>query len=164
MHVTFYKCRYDKNVVNKNFQTGVTIENVRLKDDTNIMRPVLILNQDVNTFLGGEDISSRGYNYMYIPKFDRYYYIDATILRKDLIRVEGYEDVLMSHLKPNLGTQKQFITRIASTDEGQSFVPEENINLRVDKKLVLTEIGFVDIIEPTSYFIMCTAGCGERVE
>lgn len=91
MTVTLYKMIQDEKVINKNL-TGVeqsTPINLVLKDSTDIMSPVFILqNPTVIT----------GYNYAYIPEFNRYYFVGRPeIDTQNICTITLREDVLMSY-------------------------------------------------------------------
>lgn len=106
MNITLYKNQSPPNKVSKSLTNSNEIEAVRFieKGSLDILNPsVLIqLTDDV------KDASK--YNYMYIPKFSRYYYIDDVSTEGGLIRINGRVDVLMSHKKDILAS-KQYILR-----------------------------------------------------
>lgn len=73
--------------VDKNVTVQATVDCV-LKDGTSVENPVILLNS--------ANIS--GCNYMYIPEFHRYYYVnDIVCVRNGLWEVHGHVDVLMSY-------------------------------------------------------------------
>ena len=74
------------------------------KNALDILHPSVLL--DMNIDIG--DV--RKYNYMYIPKFSRYYFIDSISAEGGLIRIDGRCDVLNSHKKDILAS-KQYILR-----------------------------------------------------
>lgn len=79
----------DKRTLNKSFAVNYTANNVHVKDNCSVLNPVI-------TF----QLSNIGYNfnYMYIPEFGRYYFIDdIRILTGNRVEVTGSVDVLMSY-------------------------------------------------------------------
>lgn len=67
--------------------TGMSYYECKLIDDTSITQPSLLI----------EAANISGFNYCYIPSFNRYYYIkEITSVTNSLWRVDCYVDVLMS--------------------------------------------------------------------
>lgn len=65
MNVTLYKTKSPRHMVSKSLTDAINIT-CELKAPTSVINPVLLL--------GNVDLT--GYNYAYIPKFNRYYYIN----------------------------------------------------------------------------------------
>lgn len=106
MNITLYKNSSPPNKVSKSLSNANEIEAVRFleKGALDILNPTVLiqLTDDI------KDIAK--YNYMYIPKFSRYYYIDDINTEGGLIRIVGRCDVLMSHKKDILKS-KQYVLR-----------------------------------------------------
>ena len=84
-NVTFYQNNSEPNKVDKELREIVTLSGV-LKDETSIVNPTILI--ESNTIIG---------NYVYIPTFNRYYYItDIVSFRNKLWQVSLKCDVLMS--------------------------------------------------------------------
>lgn len=85
---------------------GLLIENVRFKDDDslNVLNPTLVLN------LTTEISDSFKYNYVYIPKTTRFYYITNVSTEGGLTIIETKVDVLYSFMNDILNS-KQYILR-----------------------------------------------------
>lgn len=66
MTITLYSNGSDAKVLNKTLTKIADIPNVRLKEYTNIITPVLLLTLTPNVINA---------NYVYIPDFNRYYYV-----------------------------------------------------------------------------------------
>lgn len=64
MIIKTYNTNDDINVANKSLQNENEIE-MKLKNDMEILTPVILLSGDIPTF-----------NYCYIPQFNRYYFAD----------------------------------------------------------------------------------------
>ena len=86
MNIKFYKSLSDNNVINKTI-TEITTKDCRLLDATSLTRPSLRVRID-NRIIGA--------NYLYIPNFSRYYFInEITFDGADMI-ISANVDVLMS--------------------------------------------------------------------
>lgn len=89
MNVELYKTNSPKNKINKVLNTSTVIQ-AKLLNDINLQSPILLLQDNNNSFL-------TNYNYCYIPFFQRYYFIES--MNKNingLITVKLSVDVLMS--------------------------------------------------------------------
>lgn len=72
--------------IGKTLTGNHTVTGVVLKNDTSILRPVLLINSTQNIFT---------YNYMYIAEFSRYYFIDdIRSVNNNLWEVSAHVDVL----------------------------------------------------------------------
>lgn len=79
----------DRNVVNKNVNNIMTV-NGTLKDSTSIINPVIRIQCNLS--------SVTGCNYIYIPEFDRYYYVnDITSITNDIVEFSCHVDVLYTY-------------------------------------------------------------------
>lgn len=78
----------DKNVVSKDLTTLLSVSGV-LKNETSIIDPVIIIECDLTTLVN--------VNYMHIPIFGRYYYINnIRSVRNGLVEFTCHVDVLQS--------------------------------------------------------------------
>lgn len=88
MTVTFYSVDDDSRVVTKTLGTPtLTLNNVKLKDDTDVIDPVLELANNVNLM---------GSNYFYIQEFGRYYNVTDQKTNSLGFFITGHVDVLTS--------------------------------------------------------------------
>lgn len=86
----------DRNVVNKSANNIMTVTGT-LKDNTSIINPTIRIQCDLN------DV--KGCNYMYIPSFGRYYYVnDITSLTNNIVEFSGHVDVLNTYASQIRGT------------------------------------------------------------
>lgn len=108
MNIELYKNSAPPNKVNKsgNLSNKRVIEAVRFIEKNSLD----ILNPSVLIQLTDDVRDASKYNYLYIPKFSRYYFIDSISTEGGLIRIDGRCDVLMSHKKDILRS-KQYILR-----------------------------------------------------
>lgn len=87
MNATLYDNTSRKNVIHKSLtQIGNTLS-VLLKDDTEIVRPTIILTMDAD---------SLKYNYVYLEDLRRYYFVTGKVISNRRIFVQLEVDPLMS--------------------------------------------------------------------
>ena len=108
MDIILYKNSAPPNKVNKkgNISNEKKIENVRFIENNklDIINPSVLIS-------GFNDVSDlKKYNYMKIPKFNRFYYVDSISTEGGLVRIDGRCDVLYSHMEDILNS-KQYILR-----------------------------------------------------
>ena len=89
MNITFYKNNSDKRYLNKTLSNALVVSGVSLYDSTSVTNPVLKVSG------GATKIAT--YNYLYIPDFNRYYYITDFTVENGYILVSCKVDVLMSY-------------------------------------------------------------------
>ena len=83
--------------IGKSLTDNHTISDVLLKRDTSILRPVLVINSAQDIF---------DYNYMYIPEFGRYYFIDdIRSVHDNLWEISAHVDVLETYKDEILSNQ-----------------------------------------------------------
>ena len=71
--IELYKCSAERNRVDKtNYLIKVDTVNCTLKNDISISNPILLLE-------GNDKGDWLGFNYVYIPSFSRYYFVDDII-------------------------------------------------------------------------------------
>lgn len=113
MVVTLYTNSGDTRQLNKNLTTVATISNCQINDTCTILRPVLRFELNAS-YLGA--------NYVYIPNFNRYYYIeDMTILNGSQIEISCRVDVLMSHRTAILNS---YVIAARSASKPEPFMPD----------------------------------------
>ena len=87
--------------IGKNLDAGTEFT-CDLKADTSVLKPTLVL-QSAS--------SLAGFNYMYIPDFNRYYFIDDIVSKNNVIwEVSGHVDVLETY-KADILKQSAVISR-----------------------------------------------------
>lgn len=145
MQITFYKYNSENFRVHKNLTLIKTVECV-FKEDSPIENPELILKYDA-------DILSNA-NYMYIPKFGRYYYCYLTSMTGSRLGVQGDVDVLMSFRTPLLSMP----VILDGTEEYQacSYLPSDIWVRTVKDKTDI--INFPNSLLTDGEFILITAG------
>lgn len=89
MEINLYENSSENYVVSKNITIKESLQNCVLKDNTSVENPVVLVRNTAN-------ISS--YNYMYIPDFHRYYYIEEIVsVQNGLWELHGHVDVLQTY-------------------------------------------------------------------
>lgn len=89
MEINLYENSSENYVVSKNITIKESLQNCVLKDNTSVENPVILVRNTSN-------ISS--YNYMYIPDFHRYYYIEEIVsVQNGLWELHGHVDVLQTY-------------------------------------------------------------------
>lgn len=86
MYIDTYINESDQNTLNKDITAVQSNVSAVLKDDTEMINPILILSGNV----------SQGFNYVYISKFNRYYYVVNRTYSQQRYNVQLAVDVLMS--------------------------------------------------------------------
>lgn len=140
MNVNFYNNQSNENVINKNIKL-VTSENIVFRTIVNEKSPVILLH---NQLLDGV-------NYVKIPKFKRYYYIEHTeSYNNQLSRVYLNTDLLMTYQNEILNnevlitateTPSYSSNQLPTTHELISDLYESNVTLPTGTTSVLTTIG-----------------------
>lgn len=160
MNVILYKNSSPNNKVEKNLSEARTIENVRFLDDNNlsVASPVMLLNltNDIETIMS--------YNYVYIPKLKRYYYIRNISTQGGLINIECGVDGLMS-FKDDIyrrSQQKQYIIR-QETKYKEPYLQDNLLPIRSDHGYLYKTFGKNVDDKGCSHIILETTGKGGTV-
>lgn len=90
-------------------------QSVELKDTTSVINPVILVNLD--GIAEAHDTAIYRYNYIYIPKFERYYYIDDWVYTPPLWAAYCHVDALGSWRYPVL-EHTFYLTRTSYDDQG----------------------------------------------
>ena len=122
MLANFYTFSKRKNSTKQPTGTGTELS-IRLKEDTSIHNPSIVLTGNVLT-----------YNYVYIPSFNRYYFVDdAIILTNGMTQYNLSEDVLASN-KSAIGSTKAMIMR--SSTGYNVWIPDNEVYVSTEKTIV----------------------------
>lgn len=89
MVVKFYRNKSDERVLTKTLDSEYTLSNVKLLEVTDILHPKLKVKSAAGVLTT--------YNYMYIPDYGRYYFIEELTADNGYSYVTARVDVLMSH-------------------------------------------------------------------
>nr|DAS19747.1 MAG TPA: hypothetical protein [Caudoviricetes sp.] len=103
MQVYFYNVTKKRN--STYIPTQYTMKEVILKHDVSIINPVLALQENYDGYVD--------FNYFYIPKFKRYYYITNVDFSNNIAYISGSVDVLASY-RVDILNSTQYIIRSQS--------------------------------------------------
>lgn len=103
MQVYFYNVTKKRN--STYIPTQYTMKEVILKHDVSIINPVLAVQENYDSYVN--------FNYFYIPKFKRYYYITNVDFSNNIAYINGTVDVLASY-RVDILNSTQYIIRSQS--------------------------------------------------
>ena len=151
INVNFLTTTDDNRKVSKNYTVNISNVACDIYDTCDLYNPTLIVKSN-------SVISS---NYLYIPNFNRYYFIVNKNLDKAGITIINCEcDVLMS-FKSSILASTQMIIRSADTNNvnvAESLIVDNN---RPVKPMILTEniqITWVDLVPDNQYILTVLGG------
>ena len=102
MTINFYTNQSEKNRLDKTLVSAFDL-NGELKEDCSIIDPVIKIVSDVS--------SMASVNYMYIPSFSRYYFINNVIsINNEICEVHAHVDVLSTY-KDEIRAQRAIVSR-----------------------------------------------------
>ena len=88
MIINFYINSSENNKLEKSISQQFSLSG-NLRSECSITDPIILIQADAGTFAG--------INYMYIPTFERYYFInDVRSVRNGFVEINAHVDVLMS--------------------------------------------------------------------
>lgn len=147
MNIILYKMTSEEKRIGKNKTSPVTFSGA-LRHETSILRPEILVEAD-------ETIT--GYNYMYIPDFGRYYFIDGDgvrSIRTNMWVVPGRVDVLESFKNQIL--QQPVILDLSETAGVNPYTKSPAWQTSVKEKTDI--ITFSNGLLDNGEFILITAG------
>ena len=148
MTITTYTSTDDSNYINKRLTNKSDISNVTLKNSTDYVNPVIMLQTETIDF-----------NYVYIPTFKRYYFVrEITSLKNNLWSVALHVDVLMSF--------RSQIKNVRAITKRQEYLCNNDL---IDDRLRLLNYpalqtnvtfpnGFLDVTSGQLQYVMITTG------
>ena len=128
MYVYFYQNLSDDRVINKNIIKMREYNGVRLRDEIDIVNPVLEIGDfsDLGEFVN--------INYCFVPRLGRYYFITSIKMVKNIYEIYCHCDVLYTYKKDILSTT-QMIGRIEDNDKNNLFIADSNLPIHCDKSI-----------------------------
>ena len=152
MEVILYKNSSENNVIGKSLAQIKRVE-AQLKNDVSIINPILVLYYTDNILQS---------NYCYIPKFNRYYFIDEIVpIMADRCIVKCRVDVLES-FKDNIlnldcivDKQEKEIASNKYINDGSFVTTSKQFNRMIEFPNGFNEKG--------SYILICAGGTKESV-
>ncbi len=152
MNIKLFLNSSDNATLVKNITEIVTVSNVVLLDETNILNPIFRLN--IST-----DIT--GFNYCYCDVFKRYYYItNITVLHGGIYQITCAVDVLMTYqtaiLNLNAIVMRGGNNYNVLVNDGQK-IPQANTAV-VNKQFSSGELLPTITAENSSFLLTCYGG------
>lgn len=148
MIIQLFKNYSDSNVVDKSLSDSITYDG-NLRDGCSVIDPTILIQH--------ENLSL--YNYLYIPSFNRYYYITAIEnVRTNLWAISCHVDVLMTY-KAQFRNLSGVIARQETKGNYNLFLPDDR--LLVTSRRNIFNIKFPNQISPASSgpsFVLTVAG------
>ena len=144
------------NNTSEQVKVGKTLINVRdisgeLKEACDIINPVIIVS--------GENLSS--YNYLYIPIFNRYYFItDIKVIRNNLWEISCHCDVLETY-KNEIKNQKAIVAR--QENEYNLYLNDPEWKIYTNKQ-VLTRLFPYGFSDTGNYYMTVIGGYDDITE
>ena len=156
--VNLYNNADDKRTVDKSL-TALRTVTANLYDECDILHPVLRC-----AWVTG----MTSYNYMYIPEFGRYYYIEITAAPGGAAIIKGSVDVLMSHAAAIKAMAAVLVRRSSRTNTGSqksTWIPDNKLVLssgRVLKAIPFenTDLNIDTATATSNNFVLNVAGGG----
>lgn len=112
MTVTFYSFAKRENGTKRpEAGSGTTNSNVMLKQPTSIMEPVI----RIKMYPGADPV---GFNYCYIPEFERYYWVADWVSEPGFIWTAQLVEDVLATWKTAIGSSTQYILRSSHSSDG----------------------------------------------
>lgn len=145
MEIILYKNLSDNHTINKNIVQPKTIQGY-CKDVIDEYSPDISVSQDIGD-----------YNYMYIPSFKKYYYINGcSVIRTGMYKIENVEEDVLMTLKDQLLTLNVIIDKTEQTSLSNMYIDDGSfIN---SCKSIMKTYNFPYGFNDTPDFILLTAG------
>ena len=144
MNIQLCSNRSEKNKINKNIITGITLSG-SLRNESTVVNPSITINIDNPTV----------YNYAYIPEFNRYYFITNYIsLRTGMWQINLKSDVLMS-FKDSILSSEVLINKTETTGKNNYLSGSNWVNNCKTKTDIIT---FPNGLLDDGKYILITAG------
>ena len=144
MQIKFYYNSSEKNKIGKSLSKELTM-NGNLRDECSVINPTILV----------EHSNLSDYNYVYIPEFNRYYFItEMTIVRNNLWRISLKVDVLESFKTDILN-----LNCIVDKQQNQSYSNNIDDGSYINKADSFIEIAnYQNGFNSSGEFILITAG------
>ncbi len=158
MTVILYKNSSSYEVVEKSLTGEIELTDVRFKDNgsLNIETPTVIT---PNFKTDAADIAA--YNYMYIPKFERYYYIGKISYSGGLAVIEASECDLLMTYRSDIKKSTQLVLR--QEEKKNRYIVDKNLILHDDFEFKIKEFGSPVYDTSCLSVVVETAGTGTTV-
>lgn len=147
MEMKLYNFSGDRRQLNKYLNHVADVTIIAITNDTNILRPSIIINTRAFNF-----------NYVYIPNFGRYYYVDnIKLLGGERIGVDCSVDVLMSH-RAAIGSTQILADR--SSSNSNPYIVDRAVQSSDKANVYIRNMGVTPFTPGTGTYILTIAGRG----
>lgn len=146
MRIVLYNNKSGNNVVDKTLVSDNEISGVFLKNDTSIINPVFLLS--------GFDVSQfTDYNYLYVPSFHRYYFIENFVAKTGkIVEISAHVDVLMTY-KSDILASTQMIER--QQNKANNYIIDNSLPLQANRKISYYNFG--EDFDNVNFFVLAIA-------
>ena len=145
MELNLYYNTSDNRTINKTLTPGLTISG-NLREESSIIKPIITIKSD-NVIRE---------NYLYIPEYQRYYYITGKeSVRTGIWRIHMEVDPLMSFKRDVLALTVVVSKQSAITNSDEYI---DDGSLVTDNQLFKTVYKFADGFNDNAQYILITAG------
>ena len=128
MNMILYQYNGDPRVLNKYLTQIATVDIIAITNDTDILKPSIIIGTRAFNF-----------NYVYIPNFNRYYYVnDIELMSGERIQIDLGVDVLMSH-KTAIYNTRVIADRSASNSD--PYIIDDKVGSRDKSQVYIRNVG-----------------------
>lgn len=153
MILIFYATDSDNKVVNKNLHELFRVENATWKNATSLLNPEFEI-----MYMSNRDFVSA--NIVYIPDFQRYYYIDSVVAGLgSTMTISLSVDVLLSHADEIRG-----ITTLIDRQENvfNNYIVDNQLRVRADRFIDKINVGTVPHANGANIVLTVTNGGSEE--
>ena len=145
MELNLYYNTSDNRTINKTLTPGLTISG-NLREESSIIKPIITIQSD-NVIRE---------NYLYIPEYQRYYYITGKeSVRTGIWRIHMEVDPLMS-FKRDILALSVVVSKQSAITNGDEYIDDGS--LVTDNQLFKTVYKFADGFNDNAQYILITAG------
>lgn len=143
MEILLYNNLSEKNKIGKTLSLYRTLSGT-IKEPSSIINPEITIELD----------SPVGFNYCYIPEYNRYYFVDdIIIIHNDIYKMRLSVDVLES-FSAQIKAQNVIIDK--NTFDYDKYLPDDNWRVNVKTKTDI--VNFTSGLLSSGEFILITAG------
>lgn len=160
MNIILYKNQSPPNKIEKSLTGEHTFENVRFieKESLSVTAPRVVLNYTTEI----SDIMA--FNYCFIPKLNRYYYIDNISTDGGLIILNCRCDVLMSFKSDIFGTGQNSQYIIRNETHRRPYLYDDKLPIRSDHRYDSIPFGSDVFNKSCARVILETTGKGGNID
>lgn len=150
MKITFYKCSAENKRVDKtNYLTGLYTIEGSFRDSSDVIDPVVTIEHD--------DFAFQLYNYCYIYKFKRYYYItEIKSIRTGLWQISLHCDVLYTW-RAELANELAILEKSSNLGDSNPYLDDGTFVMDSRKNVKVVPFP-TPLNEEGNYILICAGG------